>query len=96
MAAWREKMAGVHTLLANKYYIDELYDLIVVRPIHYTSDKFLWRIVDARIVDGIVNGIGNTARNLGGALRLTQTGLIENYAVGIVLGAVFIIWFLIF
>ncbi|MCZ6533109.1 MAG: NADH-quinone oxidoreductase subunit L [SAR324 cluster bacterium] len=96
MAAFREKMGGVHSLLANKYYIDELYDLIVVRPIHFISDKLLWRIVDVRIVDGIVNGIGNTARNLGGTLRLTQTGLIENYAVGIALGAVIIFWFLIF
>ena len=96
MAALRGKLGAVHTLLANKYYIDELYDLLVVRSIHFVSDKLLWRIVDVRIVDGIVNAIGNTARNLGGTLRLTQTGLAGNYAVGIALGAVLIFWFLIF
>ena len=96
MAALRERLRGVHSLLSNKYYIDELYDLLVVRSIHFISDKILWRIVDAGVIDGIVNGVGNTARNLGGALRLTQTGILENYAVGIALGAVLIFWFLIF
>jgi hypothetical protein len=43
-----------------------------------------------------VNGVGYAARFLGGALRLTQSGAIENYAVGIAIGAVAILWFLLF
>jgi NADH-quinone oxidoreductase subunit L len=96
VADFRERVRPLHALLAGKYFIDELYDLIVVRPIHFVSDRILWRITDVGIIDGLVNGVGNTARNLGGALRLTQTGVVENYAVGIALGAALIFWFLLF
>ncbi|MEE8435860.1 MAG: NADH-quinone oxidoreductase subunit L, partial [bacterium] len=92
----RDKMRPVYLMLTNKYWIDEIYDLLIVRTIHWISDKVLWRILDVRIIDGIVNGLGASARNLGGALRLTQNGIVENYAVGIVVGAVFIFWWLVF
>ncbi|MBI3992437.1 MAG: NADH-quinone oxidoreductase subunit L [Candidatus Lambdaproteobacteria bacterium] len=95
-AALKARLSVAHRVLANKYYIDELYDLVFVRPIHWISDKILWRIVDVRIIDAIVNGVGITARNLGGALRLAQNGVVENYAIGIALGAVVIIWYLVF
>ncbi|MCH7477840.1 MAG: NADH-quinone oxidoreductase subunit L, partial [SAR324 cluster bacterium] len=95
-AALRNRLAVPFRLLAGKYFIDELYELMVIRPIHWFSDRVLWRITDAGIIDGLVNGVALTARNLGGALRLTQTGVVENYAVGIALGAVGIFWFLVF
>ena len=94
--ALRDAVRPVYTLLSNKYWIDELYDALVVRSVHWFSDKVLWRIADVRIIDGIVNGIGASARNLGGALRLTQNGVIENYAVAIAAGAVLIFWWLLF
>ena len=96
VAALRDRVAVPYRLLAGKYYIDELYEWIIIRPIHWFSDRVLWRIADAGIIDGIVNSVGLTTRNLGGALRLTQTGVVENYAVGIALGAVGIFWFLVF
>ena len=49
-----------------------------------------------KIIDAIVNGIGYSARNIGGSLRLTQNGVIQNYAVGIAVGAVLIFWWLLF
>jgi NADH-quinone oxidoreductase subunit L len=91
-----QQFSGVRTLLANKYYIDELYNAAVVQPIHWISRNILWKIVDVGIIDGSVNLVGSMARWLGGALRLTQNGVIENYAVGIVLGAVGIFWWLVF
>jgi NADH-quinone oxidoreductase subunit L len=90
------QLSGVRTLLANKYYIDELYDAVIIQPIHWISRIVLWKFVDAGIVDGTVNAVGGLARWLGGALRLTQNGVIENYAVGVVLGAVAIVWWLVF
>jgi NADH-quinone oxidoreductase subunit L len=93
---WRDAVRPAYELLSHKYWIDELYDLLVVRTVHWLSDVVLWRIADVRIIDGIVNGLGISARNLGGALRLTQNGVIENYAVGIALGAVLIFWWLLF
>ncbi len=95
-AAARDAVKPLHTLLANKYWIDELYDLLIVRSIHWISDMVLWRIVDVKIIDAIVNGIGYSARNIGGSLRLTQNGVIQNYAVGIAVGAVLIFWWLLF
>ncbi|MEE8395399.1 MAG: NADH-quinone oxidoreductase subunit L [bacterium] len=95
-AGARERMRLLHTLLARKYYVDELYDLVITRPVHWFSDRVLWRLFDAGVVDGVVNGIGQSARNLGGALRLLQTGIVESYAVGIALGAILIFWFLVF
>jgi NADH-quinone oxidoreductase subunit L len=95
-ARLRERFAPLHALLAGKYFVDELYGAVIVTPIRWFSDAVLWRVVDARLIDGAVNGVGNAARWLGGALRLTQNGVIENYAVGIVIGAAAIFWYLVF
>ena len=86
----------VRALLAGKYFIDELYDWIVVKPIYWISRTVLWRFVDTWVIDGTVNLVGNSARWLGGALRLTQNGIIESYAIGILIGAVAIVWYLVF
>jgi len=94
-ARWRDSVGAAYRVLANKYYVDEAYDLLVVRSVHWVSHHVLWRIVDVKIIDAIVNGIGQSARNLGGALRLTQNGITENYAVGIAVGAMLILWWLI-
>jgi NADH-quinone oxidoreductase subunit L len=93
---WRDAVRPVYVLLSNKYWIDELYNAVVVRPIHWLSDAVLWRIVDVRLIDGLVNGVGISARNLGGALRLAHNGVVQNYAVGVVVGAVLIFWWLLF
>lgn len=91
-----ERFSGVRMLLANKYYIDELYNAVIIAPIHWIARNILWKFVDVGIIDGTVNLVGGVARWLGGALRLTQNGVIENYAVGIVVGAVAIFWWLVF
>jgi NADH-quinone oxidoreductase subunit L len=93
---WRDRVRPLYTLLSHKYWIDELYDAAIVRPIHWLSDTVLWRIVDVRLIDALVNGVAYSARNIGGALRLTQNGVAPNYAVGVVLGAVAIFWWLLF
>ena len=94
--AWRDRVRPLYELLSHKYWVDEIYDALIVRPIHWLSETVLWRIVDVRLIDGLVNGLAASARNLGGALRLTQNGIIENYAVGIAVGAVLIFWWLLF
>jgi len=96
VARMRDRVRPAYRLLAGKYFIDEIYQALVIRPIHWLSDRVLWRIVDAGLIDGLVNGVGNSTRYLGGALRLTQNGITENYAVGIALGAVALLWYLVF
>jgi NADH-quinone oxidoreductase subunit L len=92
----RQRAGGLYTLLSHKYYIDELYNAVVIRPIHWISRIVLWQGVDVRLIDWAVNAVGTATRSLGGALRLPQNGVIENYAVGIALGAVGILWWLVF
>jgi NADH-quinone oxidoreductase subunit L len=75
----------------NKYFVDELYDSVVVNPAVDGSRSLLWRVVDARGIDGIVNGAGSTARSIGGALKRMQSGSIRSYAAWVVLGSILLI-----
>ncbi len=75
----------------NKYYVDELYDSAIVDPVVGGSRSLLWRVVDASGIDGLVNGVGKFARELGGIAKRAQSGQIRNYAAWVVLGAIIVI-----
>ena len=77
---------GLYTLIYNKYFVDEFYDSAVVRPVVDGSRTLLWRTLDAGMIDGAVNGIGKEARNIGGVLKLAQSGYIRSYAAWVVAG----------
>lgn len=83
-----QQFAGLHRFLFRKWYVDELYDTTVVRPLAVVSDKVLWRWVDVKIIDGFVNKVAEWAGRLGATLRLMETGLVQNYALMVVVGAV--------
>jgi NADH-quinone oxidoreductase subunit L len=84
-----ERFAALHEILVHKYYVDEFYHWLIVRPICVTSDKFLWRIVDAGAIDGVlVDGTGHATASVGGVLRRIQSGNIRSYAAWVLLGAV--------
>jgi len=85
------RFAGVHRLLLHKYYVDEFYDAAVVQPIRSVSERGLWRVVDAGIVDGAVNGAGLVVSGWGAILRRLQTGSLRAYALSILVGAVVIL-----
>jgi NADH-quinone oxidoreductase subunit L len=89
-----EKFPVAYDLVANKYYVDELYDATVVNPIKTGSD-FLWLGVDDKVVDGAVNGSAGTIAWLSAHLRKLETGFVQNYALAILLGAVLIAGYLI-
>ncbi|RMD88826.1 MAG: NADH-quinone oxidoreductase subunit L, partial [Calditrichaeota bacterium] len=82
---------GLYTFLYNKWYVDELYDAIFVRPIKFASEVLLWRIFDIKIIDGLVNGVASTVRYWSDRLRRIETGVVQNYALSIVIGVVIII-----
>jgi NADH-quinone oxidoreductase subunit L len=85
----------VYQVLLNKYYVDEIYDALVVQPIKQGSTVLLWKGADAGLIDGAVNGVGTTVRGLSGALRRLQTGSIRAYAASLFLGVVLILgWYL--
>ena len=90
-----ERMAsrfpGVYRLLLNKYYVDELYDATVVQPVKILSEDGLWRGMDARVVDGAVNGTGQVVGAVSAVLRLLQSGSVKTYAASTFLGVVMIL-----
>jgi len=83
-----EKMHGAYTLLLNKYYVDEIYLALIVRPLLWVSTNVLWHVVDEGIIDGTVNGTARVAREAGGQLRELQSGNARSYATWVVIGAV--------
>jgi NADH-quinone oxidoreductase subunit L len=85
------RFPGLHRLLLNKYYVDEVYDAAIVQPVRIVSEQVLWKGVDAAIIDGAVNGAGVTVTGLSGRLRLLQTGSIRAYAASLMIGAVVIL-----
>jgi len=80
-----------YTLVYNKYFVDEIYDATVIKPVVAGSRTVLWKGVDAGLIDGIVNGVGKTAREVGGVLRLMQSGNIRSYAAWVLMGSVLLI-----
>ena len=85
------QFSGVHKLLLNKYYVDEVYDATIVQPIKVLSQEGLWRGFDVKIVDGAVNGAGYFVSGVSIVLRLLQNGSVKTYAAAIFAGAVTIL-----
>ncbi len=84
------RFQGLYRLLLNKYWVDELYDAIAVRPFVRASN-WLWQWVDDGVIDGAVNGVGYTLVGGGAALRLVQSGQAQSYAFYTLLGALIVI-----
>jgi NADH-quinone oxidoreductase subunit L len=80
---------GFERVVANKYYVDEGIDDVVVRPTYAFSKSFLWRFVDAGVIDGLlVNGSAAVARGFGWVGSRLQTGNVGVYAWVLVVGVV--------
>jgi NADH-quinone oxidoreductase subunit L len=89
------RLHGAYNLLLHKYYVDEVYDSAIVQPIKLISTGGLWKGVDAGLIDGAVNGIGEAIRAGSGILRRLQTGSMRTYAASLFLGVVLILgWYL--
>nr|MBA2257260.1 NADH-quinone oxidoreductase subunit L [Acidobacteriota bacterium] len=85
------QFAGIHRLLLNKYYVDEIYDAAIVQPIRIISTGALWKGIDAGGLDAAVNGVGLGVRGSSSILRRIQTGSIRAYAASLFLGAALIL-----
>ena len=80
-------------LFQHAYYFDETIANLVRGPVE-RSANWLSQVFDLRIIDGAVNGVATLVRDTGGRLRRVQTGLVRNYALGVVIGAVALLVFL--
>jgi NADH-quinone oxidoreductase subunit L len=78
-------------LLENKYYVDEIYDAVIIQPIKVGSSEGLWKIFDLGVIDGIIHTLGNTVVKFGRTIRYMQMGFVRGYAAIILAGALIII-----
>jgi NADH-quinone oxidoreductase subunit L len=89
-----EGFGGLYRLVFNKYWVDELYDAIAVRPIVRFSN-WLWHNADDGFIDWMANGLARVANQAGAALRLVQTGLVQSYAISILIGVLFVLAYMV-
>jgi NADH-quinone oxidoreductase subunit L len=87
-----ERLGPFANVLANAYYLDVGLARFVSGPVTAAA-RFLNEGIDRDVIDGAVNGVGRAFRSVGGGLRKVQTGLVRNYALAIVLGAVLLVVF---
>ncbi|MDZ4225179.1 MAG: NADH-quinone oxidoreductase subunit L, partial [bacterium] len=94
---WPEKVAArfhyVYELLVNKYWIDELYDFAIVRPLLFVSRNVLWGFVDEKVIDKYgVMGTGQVVLFWNRCITALQTGVVQQYLLFFVIGAILLIW----
>jgi len=91
-----QRLSGLYRLLLAKWYVDELYDTAIVRPLVAFSDRFLYRTIDAGVIDGAaVNGLAESVRSLAAnRLKYVQSGFAQSYLVWMVAGAVVMVAYL--
>jgi NADH-quinone oxidoreductase subunit L len=89
------KLGGLFKGMQNKWWVDELYHTIIVRPYKYIANVFLGQWFDQEVIDGAVNDTGKLANVLSGFFRKTGTGYIRTYALGMLLGLVVIVLYVV-
>jgi len=82
-----EQYSGLYRLVANKYYVDEIYQVLFVNSLKKLGIG-LWKGFDEFIIDGTVNGIAYFIGWLSSLMRRMQTGFVQNYAVSMIVGGV--------
>jgi len=89
-------LGSLHEAAVNKFYVDEFYDAVIVRPLVVVSDKLLFRGIDAGLIDGaFVNGTASTVRAVAaGGLKYLQSGFTQFYFLTMVAGALAILVYL--
>jgi NADH-quinone oxidoreductase subunit L len=84
------RFGALYRLLWNKYYVDELYDALFIQP-YVRLSRYFWQTVDAGLIDGAVNGVGDLVRVVGGRARRLQTGNVQTYALAMLIGALLVV-----
>lgn len=85
---------GLFRALENKWWVDELYQALVVKPYLRLADFFA-QPVDQTVIDGVVNGMGGLVRGAAQSWRRIQNGYVRSYALTILLGVVLVVAYLV-
>jgi NADH-quinone oxidoreductase subunit L len=81
-----QSLSGPYKLIYNKYYVDEIYNAVIIQPLLWISTNVLWHFVDEGVIDGTVNGTARVARETGSHVREIQSGNARSYATWVVIG----------
>jgi NADH-quinone oxidoreductase subunit L len=109
LAAWRfyekhsvegdnileRRFGGLYDAMESKFYFDELYQIILIRPYEWLSRQF-FRKMDENVIDGLVNSSGDVITSTGEIFRRLQSGLVQNYATILSAGVLAVVTWLIF
>ena len=89
------KIHGTYLMVLHKYYVDEGYALLFVKPLLALSTVVFWRGVDQGVIDGLVNGAGEASQGIGNELRRMQSGNIRSYAAWVAAGGAAVLAYMI-
>src|ERR1051325_2337612 len=87
----RRPLLQMPRILENKYYVDEIYDAVLIHPIEGVSREGFWKILDVGVIDGLLHSIGEAETEAGRLARYLQAGFVRGYAAIILLGALILI-----
>jgi NADH-quinone oxidoreductase subunit L len=87
----KRPLLAMPRILENKYYVDEIYDATLIRPIVAGSREGLWKMFDIGVIDGLLHAIGQAVTELGRLGRYLQAGFVRGYAAIILFGALILI-----
>jgi NADH-quinone oxidoreductase subunit L len=79
-----------------KWWVDEFYHLIIVRPYNFLSQLFFGQWIDREVIDGAANNIGGTTRFFSGLISKLESGYLRTYAMAMLLGGVIILVYFVF
>jgi NADH-quinone oxidoreductase subunit L len=85
-----EKWKGLYKLVYNKYYVDELYEILFINSLKNLGIG-LWKGFDEFVIDGTINGMAYFIGLLSGVMRKMQTGLVQNYAFAMMIGGIVLV-----
>ena len=88
------RLGALFTALNRKWWVDELYQAVIIKPYYWLADFFA-QPVDQGLIDGAANGLGSLVRTTAGAWRRVQSGYIRSYAVTILIGVLIILAWLV-
>ncbi|HET7441631.1 MAG TPA: NADH-quinone oxidoreductase subunit L, partial [Terriglobales bacterium] len=88
-------LGRIYLAVANKYYVDELYGILFVKPLIDGSRRILWQGIDQNVIDGAVNDSADNARHISDSIRHMQSGNLRSYAGWVAVGAAAVIAYMV-
>jgi NADH-quinone oxidoreductase subunit L len=86
----RQSLSFVHKVLHGKYFVDEFYGAVIVRPL-VNGSLFLWKMIDVFVIDGIANGLAILIGDISKGVRPVQTGQLRTYVTIFLAGVIVLI-----